>query len=407
MREALQLTSIVILTLNELEYTRRCVDSIAAHTPEPHELIFVDNGSTDGTVEYLRSIPGATVITNGENRGFGGGCNQGIASAAGTTILLLNNDTVATDGWLAAMLRALEADPRRGVVGPRSNHVADRQRVADVGYDVESLDGLDTWASEFVQTGAGSGFEMTRLIGFCLLLRREVIDRIGGFDVRFGLGNFEDDDICMRAVVAGWSCWVCNDSFVHHFGSRTFAGAQIDHSTTMLENWHRFARKWNLPPDLGTGYDAREMLAATSFDAARDFAPIVSARDDDATVEVEHRVRAVLLAADRLRPHQTGELFEHALRDLDDAATTFVVRVDPLDGTAIPMLEHAVDDLPEGAAPDIAIVERSDANDEAVVRACTHVALHGQAAWALEGIARRVGRPVIDLDSTTVASAAG
>src|SRR5688572_20867582 len=115
------LTSIVILTRNELEYTQRCVASIVARTEEPYALIFVDNGSTDGTVEYLRSLDGAVVVVNDANLGFGAGCNQGIARSRGERILLLNNDTVVTDGWLAAMHDALDADPAVGVAGPRSN----------------------------------------------------------------------------------------------------------------------------------------------------------------------------------------------------------------------------------------------------------------------------------------------
>jgi len=170
------LTSIVMLTLNELEYTKKCIDSIERLTPEAYELIVIDNGSTDGTVEYLRTKPGIVVISNSENRGFGGGCNQGIAIARGERVMLLNNDTVVTSGWLAAMHRALDADPRRGIVGPRSNHVADSQRIAEVGYDVWSLDGLEKFAADWTQTHDRVGHQLIRLIGFCMLIRREVLD---------------------------------------------------------------------------------------------------------------------------------------------------------------------------------------------------------------------------------------
>ncbi len=102
-------TSIVILTRNQLEYTKLCVEGIARTTPEPHELVFVDNASTDGTLEYLRSIEGAVVIDNDANLGFGGACNQGMAVASGDRILLLNNDVVPTAGWLAALHDALDS----------------------------------------------------------------------------------------------------------------------------------------------------------------------------------------------------------------------------------------------------------------------------------------------------------
>ena len=99
-----KLTSIIIPTYNQLEYTRWCLDSIRYYTGEPYELIVVDNGSTDGTVEYLWSQEDIRFIHNRENKGFAGGCNQGISHSAGDYVLLLNNDTVVASGWLGNMI---------------------------------------------------------------------------------------------------------------------------------------------------------------------------------------------------------------------------------------------------------------------------------------------------------------
>src|SRR5207245_6640178 len=85
-----------------------------------------------------------------------------------------------------------------------------------------------------------------RAVGFCLLVKRAVIDRIGGLDCRFGLGNYEDDDFCLRAAIAGYDCVIARDCFIHHYGSRTFTGQQIDYSQSMLGNWELFKEKWNL-----------------------------------------------------------------------------------------------------------------------------------------------------------------
>jgi O-antigen biosynthesis protein len=127
------LTSIIIVTFNQLEYTRQCVESIRLMTDEPYELIFVDNASTDGTVDYLKSLAGATVIENAENRGFPAAVNQGIIAATGRSILLLNNDTIVTTGWLRRLLVALDSDPKIGLAGPCSNLVGSEQQV-DVNY---------------------------------------------------------------------------------------------------------------------------------------------------------------------------------------------------------------------------------------------------------------------------------
>ncbi|MGA2248629.1 MAG: glycosyltransferase, partial [Verrucomicrobiota bacterium] len=182
--DATSLTSIVILTWNQLEHTQRCVESIAAHTPERHEIIFVDNGSTDGTVAWLRDYAKdhqhVRLVENKSNRGFAGGNNQGLALAGGDFILLLNNDTVVTPGWLGRMLRAASANPQIGILGPMSNCVSGPQHVPSVPYRyIETLAAFATpWAVEHADQIQPVG----RLVGFCLLMRRSVTDAIGGLD---------------------------------------------------------------------------------------------------------------------------------------------------------------------------------------------------------------------------------
>lgn len=235
------LTSLVILTHNQLEYTRRCLDSVRRFTDEPHELIVVDNASSDGTVEYLRSLPDVRLIANADNRGFPAAANQGIRAASGRQILLLNNDTVVTTGWLKRLLRALHSEPTIGLVGPCSNCVSGEQQVA-VGYD--DLAGFDGFAWDWGKRHDGRRSDTDRLIGFCLLIRREVVDRIGLLDERFGLGCFEDDDYCLQALQAGWRAVIAWDAFVHHYGGRTFVGSGVDFAALMEENQRRFRTKW-------------------------------------------------------------------------------------------------------------------------------------------------------------------
>ncbi len=243
-REAL--TSIVILTYNELEYTKKCVESIQKYTAEPYELIFVDNGSTDGTIEYLQSLSGTRVIANPINMGFGAGCNQGIAQAGGEYIVLLNNDTVVTEGWLTRMIIRAESDPSVGMVGPMSNYVVGPQLIMPVPYGDDLLK-MHEFASNISVANKGVSFQVFRLVGFCILLKRSVVEKIGGFDESFGRGNFEDDDLCIRANLAGFKLLVCKDVLIHHFGSRTFSGAKIDYRKMMNRNWMKFKEKWGLP----------------------------------------------------------------------------------------------------------------------------------------------------------------
>jgi GT2 family glycosyltransferase/glycosyltransferase involved in cell wall biosynthesis len=258
--------SIIILALNQLEHTRACLDSIAAHTPPSHEVIVVDNGSTDATPEFLRKWQAGDarriVIRNETNRGFAGGNNQGLAIARGETVVLLNNDTIVTPGWLEAMLATLARHPETGVVGPMSNRVSGPQLVSDATY--RDVAGLPAFAAGFVRQNAGKSFETGRVVGFCLLARREVIARIGGLDEAFGSGNFEDDDFCIRALLAGFRIRVAQDSFVHHVGSQTFAGQKIDYCQALHRNWAIFHAKWHMPAttSMEKGYPIPKSLPA-------------------------------------------------------------------------------------------------------------------------------------------------
>ncbi|HET6171003.1 MAG TPA: glycosyltransferase [Gaiellales bacterium] len=244
------LVSIAILTLNGSEHTRACLESVERSTPEAHELLVVDNGSTDGTVELLRAYAAASshtrLVLNGENRGFACGNNQALALARGRYVVLLNNDTIVTDGWLGRLVSALEQTPGAGLAGPVSNYVAGPQLI-DAGY--LSAAEIEPFARDWARDHAGEVQPAARLIGFCLLLRREVVEAVGALDETFGAGNFEDDDLCLRARAAGFGCVIARDAFVHHTGSQTFIGTRIDYGASLVRNRAVFEEKWGLPAD--------------------------------------------------------------------------------------------------------------------------------------------------------------
>lgn len=208
-------------------------------TDEDIELIFVDNGSTDGTPAYLQSIPGAKVILNADNRGFAPAVNQGLQISSGQQLLLLNNDCIVTTGWLEGLLEALYDDPANGLVGPVSNNVSGEQRVPVTYSELTSLDGFawDRRANRELT-------ETDRLVGFCLLFSREVMERIGVLDERFEIGCYEDDDFCRRAQAGGYRAVIANHVFVHHFGSVTFRGSGADFASIMMQNEQRYRDKW-------------------------------------------------------------------------------------------------------------------------------------------------------------------
>ena len=280
------LVSMVILTCNQLEYTRKCLDSVFEHRQRPFELIIVDNGSTDGTVEYLESdvLRNHTnlkikIIKNNENKGFAGGNNQGMATANGDYILLMNNDVVVTPGWLERMLSCAEGQPEIGIVGPRSNYVSGPQRVEQIDYDTHTLKGLTEFSNEYADVHAAQAQQVLRVVGFCMLIKRAVIDKIGAMDDRYGLGNFEDDDFSLRAAIAGFQSWIARDCFIHHFGHRTFIGEKVDLNKSLLKNWSVFKEKWGLPDDkpYGSPYGLSEMKH-TRFDPSIHYHPLGNER---------------------------------------------------------------------------------------------------------------------------------
>lgn len=216
--------SIVIPAFNQLEFCRQCIQSIIVGTRYPYRLILVDNGSTDGVGEYFDSIQGATVIHAGENKGFAGGVNLGMAAAEGH-VLLLNSDTIVPTGWLDGLVQSMDSDPKIGMVGPMSNCVSGSQEIP--GLTFNSLTDINNFTTDRRAAHSGKLRDVARLVGFCLLIRDTVVAEIGAFDEAFGIGNFEDDDYCIRALRAGWRLCVAEDSFVFHYGSRTFLGMGI------------------------------------------------------------------------------------------------------------------------------------------------------------------------------------
>jgi glycosyltransferase involved in cell wall biosynthesis len=282
------LASIVIPCWNQRGFTELCLQALFRHTRPAWELIVIDNGSTDDTVAYLAGVRDAagvpvTVIRNPENLGFPRAINQGLHAARGEYLVLLNNDAVVTDGWLDQLiaLTAVRVDSsaegagtgtqpplappsqggessadrrsrtglRIGLVGPMSNYATPPQLVEKVPY--RDLEAMHDFARRWRDQHRGKWFTVTKLSGFCLMMTRGVYDAIGGLDERFGLGLFDDDDLAERARRAGYTLAVGQDLFIHHFGSRTFAGNGIDAAALLEENARRFAAKWG--PDAPRG----------------------------------------------------------------------------------------------------------------------------------------------------------
>lgn len=266
----LQMTSIVILTYNELSVTKKCVQSIRRHTPEPHEIIFIDNGSTDSTVKWLRNqiqqSQNYRLIENKTNLGFAKGCNQGIEASKGEYILLLNNDVVVADGWLAGLVQCHRYAPDAGIVGPMTNNISGPQQINDDSY--RSVDFLDKFAAQFQGKHLHRRIPLRRIVGFCMLFKRTLTEQIGMLDESFGTGNFEDDDYCLRAALAGYKNYIAGDVFIHHYGSRSFIGNKINYGAAISDNRKIIDKKWTLNT---TSPEGKKLAVLRAMELANDY----------------------------------------------------------------------------------------------------------------------------------------
>lgn len=248
------MTSIIILNYNLKEYTQGLLDSIRRYTTQgTYEIIVVDNGSQDGSLEWLQAQSDVRLIANWRNVGFPKGCNQGMTIAQGDELLLLNNDVLVTPHWLDNLRQALYSAPEVGAVGPVTNNCSNMQAVA-IPYANENTPSamaqMQEFAAGFNVSDSTQWQKWMKLVGYCLLFRREVYEKIGGMDEAYSPGNYEDDDYCLRIRKAGYEILLCRDTFVHHFGSKTFnvtrPEERIKYESYTEKNRAYFCRKWCL-----------------------------------------------------------------------------------------------------------------------------------------------------------------
>jgi len=255
------LTDIVILTKDGREQLESCLHSIANNTPERHQVYVVNNGSGELMTAWLGKLAEDGKIVHlscPENWGFAVGTNLGLRNTSGKYVCILNDDTVVSRGWLGRMISVLRRHGKVGLVGPMSNNVSGPQQTAAAYKDAASFDAFaDAWAADH----AGQVTAYPRLVGFCLLMRRQVLDAVGALDTRYGLGNYDDDDYCIRAAAAGWHCAVAQDVFIHHVGQATFERLGIDFKASMEKNWQLFSQKWGISTD-GSLTDAYSLKLA-------------------------------------------------------------------------------------------------------------------------------------------------
>jgi GT2 family glycosyltransferase len=211
--------TIIIPNYNGLHFMEPCFDALAKQTYQDYELLVVDNGSTDGSPEWLKEhgIPSILLPTN---TGFSGAVNEGILAAKTDYVILLNNDTEPEPDYVAEILKAIEASPRIFSVSPKMIQLYHKDLMDDGG-DMYSIMG---WA---YQRGVGQEIERydrpCHVFSACAgaaIYRRSVFDEIGLFD-EMHFAYLEDIDVGYRAKIAGYYNRYCPTAQVYHVGSGT------------------------------------------------------------------------------------------------------------------------------------------------------------------------------------------
>jgi GT2 family glycosyltransferase len=284
------------VTLDNLIFNRMCLEA-ALHTTHDAscEIIAVDNGSTDGTAEYLQQLsernPRLRVIFNDRNTGFAASNNRALMAARGEVLVMLNNDTIAPPGWLDGLASHLR-DPAVGLVGPVTNRAGNE---AQIETSYRTYGELLEFAADRARCRQGEQSEMRVATMFCTAMRRAVFEEIGPLDEQFEVGLFEDDDYSMRVRNAGYRVVCAEDVFVHHFGQASIGKLAADgrYGELFHANRRRWEEKWRqkwepyrMRPN--PRYDAAVLqIRATVTDALpRGARLLVVSKGDDALVEL-------------------------------------------------------------------------------------------------------------------------
>lgn len=251
-------TAVVLLSYNHGELTQACIESIRQNnSPQAYELIVVDNASTDGIVQWLQQQKDIRLIENQVNQGFPYGCNQGIALAGEESdILLLNNDTIVPPNAIFWLRMGLYEKEQIGATGSVSNHVVNYQQVP------QQYGTVKEWLEFAAQNNVPMKYPYEKkswLVGFAMLIKRTALRKVLAqeqavsgavlpevLDIRFSPGNFEDNDLSIRLLLAGYQLFLVKNSFIFHYGSKAFQKVPEQFVNLLKINQKKLAEKYGM-----------------------------------------------------------------------------------------------------------------------------------------------------------------
>lgn len=232
------LADLIIVSYNTRKYLAECLKSIKDHTRINQDLKVwvVDNCSTDGSIQLIKSCGWVQGIYNQNNRGYGAACNQGIQNGKGKYIFLINSDIKFTSGWLEPLIKAMESDSKVAVVGPRLvNPEGFLVGVGVVGTNAKPI--LRGWGEPDESNRYHQYCNCISIGGACMGIKRILLPELGCFDEHY-FHYFEETDYCYNARYHGYKVVYCPDSKVIH---RVYGSCQ---NMRILNNYFSQSREY-------------------------------------------------------------------------------------------------------------------------------------------------------------------
>lgn len=237
MTKAKNFVSVIIVNWNGKKWLSGCLSSISKQSFRNFEVILVDNASTDESVAFVRkNYPDTVIVKNHNNLGFSGGANAGIEKSKGMHVLFLNNDTVFKKDFIEKFIKAFDEIPNLGTVQSKVLLMGDPKKLDTCGsywtdssflyhYGVDKDQSLEKY---------NKSMPFFSNMGAAMMIRREIIDRVGMFDSDFW-NYYEDTDFCNRVWMAGYECWYYPKAVIYH--ARGMTSSKVDRTFIQFNNF--------------------------------------------------------------------------------------------------------------------------------------------------------------------------
>jgi GT2 family glycosyltransferase len=305
--------SLIVLAYNNWAFTKQCLISLIESLEEAHiqkgvEIIVVDNGSNMETKKQMNDF-GKKYITHPvklefvmleENLGYPSGINIGIGHSEGEIIAVLNNDLLFPPKWLSPLVDVLESNPLIGFAAPFLSYAG--KSVQHVGKTFDTIEEMEAFAAYFTNLNKPHLIYADKIIGACLIFRRDLLVAIGGNDFWYGIGNFDDVDWCIRARLAGYTIAVVGGSFVHHIGHASFIQDPVQFNSSLQINLAKFERKWRIKDPIN---DPKHDRKTIKFEREKHYIPtqISEFSSVESTwIQCTSSTKSLLLCADWSNP---------------------------------------------------------------------------------------------------------